>query len=136
MSTNVSEKAIGRLVERFYARVRADALLGPVFEAHVGEDWSAHLRLMVDFWSSVLLRTGRYAGNPRAVHARLPDLGAHHFRRWLSLFELTLAETFEPRTATAIQTRAQAMAQGLLHGIQSRRPGLPLTERETRREVN
>ena len=33
-----TEDEVARLVHAFYARVRADALLGPVFAAHVEEE--------------------------------------------------------------------------------------------------
>lgn len=105
--------AIRRMVDAFYARVRDDEMLGPVFEAHVQGRWPEHLAKMVDFWSAALLRQPGYAGNPRAVHARL-EIGPAHFRRWLRLFETTLGELFEPELAGAIQARAQMMAGGLL----------------------
>lgn len=124
----LDEAQLRRMVERFYALVRADPELGPIFEARLAGRWPAHLDKMVDFWSSALLRTGRYAGNPRAAHAAIPGLGPEHFARWLVLFEGCLAELFEPATAASILARAQAMAEGLQRGLGNHRPGLPLTE--------
>ena len=64
----VTEEDIRRLLGAFYARVRADEELGPIFAAAVGttdEDWAPHLARLRDFWSQVMLRqTGRYRGNP------------------------------------------------------------------------
>jgi hemoglobin len=74
-SPEEAEQGIRRLVAVFYARVRRDAVLGPVFARALGEDeeaWSAHLARVSDFWSSVMLRSGRYHGDPFSVHLRLP----------------------------------------------------------------
>lgn len=107
---NITEGQIRQTVELFYQRVRADAVLGPVFGAHLSApEWPAHLDRMCDFWSGVLLASGRYHGNPAAVHAALPDLMPAHFDRWLALFEPVLYEVYEDQTADAILTRARRM---------------------------
>ena len=64
----VTESAIALLIDRFYAAVRCDAVLGPVFEAAIEEaEWPEHLATMRRFWSSVMLTSGRYwASRPRA----------------------------------------------------------------------
>ena len=54
--TGLSEALIAETLRDFYARARADDLLGPVF-AKVG-DWEAHIGTVTDFWSSVALMTG------------------------------------------------------------------------------
>lgn len=70
------------LVHRFYARVRKDPLLGPVFARHV-PDWDAHLAHLVDFWSALLRGTRRFSGAPMPKHMALPGLQPALFRRWL-----------------------------------------------------
>lgn len=96
----VSEAEIRLLVDSFYQAVRRDDLLGPVFARHV-RDWSLHLPKMYDFWSTVVRRTGRYAGRPFEAHRVLPDLTAAHFDRWLTLWEATVTATSAPaRSAT------------------------------------
>jgi hemoglobin len=82
------EDEIVTLVHRFYASVRRDPALGPVFDAHVA-DWDHHLAKMCDFWSSVLLGTARYRGTPMPKHVKLPALTPALFRRWLELFHAT-----------------------------------------------
>ena len=84
------EDEVARLVHAFYARVRADALLGPVFAAHVA-DWPAHLAQLVDFWSAMLRGTRRFHGAPVQRHNALPELGVMAFERWLALFTQTTA---------------------------------------------
>jgi hemoglobin len=81
----ISEGLIREIVERFYADVRKDPLLTPIFEASVA-DWAAHNQLMCDFWSSLMNGTGRYHGRPLEVHSRLGIISDQHFDRWLSLF--------------------------------------------------
>ncbi len=123
-----SEDQITQLVHAFYARVRRDARLGPIFDAHV-DDWDQHLAKLVDFWSSILRRTGRFSGTPMPRHAALPGLDAALFRHWLSLFRATAAE--QPNQAMAAQacTMAERIAQSLWMGYQiSRDPeALPQT---------
>jgi len=51
--TPITETEIASLVERFYAKVRLDPEIGPVFNDAV-ENWDAHLALLKDFWSTVV----------------------------------------------------------------------------------
>jgi hemoglobin len=106
---HVSELQIRRFVDRFYGEVRADSELGPIFEARVGDRWEAHLDRMVDFWSSVLLASGRYRGNPLEKHATLSGLESRHYDRWLELFEQTLGEVLPGPLATDVLARARRM---------------------------
>ncbi len=121
----VSDADITRLVERFYTRVRGDAVLGPVFAAAIGETdeaWAAHRARLRDFWSSVMLTSGRYHGDPFSVHLRLPDLAPPMFDHWLALFGETCAELFEPDTAAAFRRRAERIARSLRIGLFERLP--------------
>jgi len=123
-----TEADITRLVHAFYARVRQDALLGPIFNAHV-DDWDHHLARLVDFWSSILLRTGRYAGTPMVKHAALDGLSAELFQRWLALFRATAAEQENQAMAARACEMAQRIAQSLWMGYQiSRQPDAIPTE--------
>src|SRR4051794_15341429 len=73
----LSEEAIRLMVDRFYGRVRSDAVLGPVFARALGEGdeaWVAHLARLSDFWSSLMLTSGRYHGDPFSAHLRVPHL--------------------------------------------------------------
>jgi hemoglobin len=73
---HISEDGIQRLVDEFYARVRADTELAPIFNRAIPGDWGLHLATMRDFWSSVMLTSGRYKGNPVAVHLRIEGMAA------------------------------------------------------------
>jgi hemoglobin len=113
--TGITEAMIEHLVRGFYAKVRSDAVLGPVFEARI-HDWEPHLSQMCAFWSSVALMTGRYHGTPMAKH--LPLLvDADHFDRWLELFQLAAREICPPEAAAHFVERAQRIAASLELGI-------------------
>ncbi len=115
--TGIDTAMIRRLVTAFYARAREDALLGPVFGAHIVE-WDAHLARMCSFWASVALMSGSYHGNPMGRHLGLP-VDAQHFDRWLALFEETAAEVCPPAAADHFIERARRIAQSLELGIAS-----------------
>ena len=83
---SISEDLIHDLVHGFYARIRADAVLGPIFARVIGDNWDPHLAKMCDFWSSVMRMSGRYKGNPMLAHMRLKSVQPEHFERWLGLF--------------------------------------------------
>lgn len=116
--TGIDEAMIERLVRQFYARVRDDALLGPIFEARIA-DWERHLGRMCAFWSSVALMTGRYHGEPMRAHMPLP-VDARHFDRWLALFEETAAEVCPPAAAAHFVERARRIAESLELGVAAR----------------
>lgn len=113
--TGIDEAMIERLVREFYARVREDAVLGPIFEARI-KDWEPHLARMCAFWSSVALMTGRYHGTPMARHLPLPVDGSH-FDRWLALFEETAREICPGKAEAHFVERARRIAQSLELGI-------------------
>ncbi len=104
------EAEIERLVRAFYARIRADIELAPLFEPVIGPDWEPHLRKMCAFWSSVMLTSGRYKGAPMQAHLRLPGLRPAHFARWLALFRETADSICVPAVADAFMARAVRIA--------------------------
>jgi hemoglobin len=112
----ISEDLIRRLVEAFYDRVLQDSALAPIFENALSHRWDEHLATMVDFWSSVTLKTGRYSGKPHVAHAPLP-LTEDLFARWLALFEATAGEICEPDAAAFFVDRAQRIAESLQIGL-------------------
>jgi hemoglobin len=114
----VNESSISVLVDRFYTRVRQDDILGPVFAREIGDQWEPHLETMRAFWSSLMLASGRYKGNPMMTHLLLlPRIGAEHFERWLGIWKQTTAELFPPETAAIFVRKAQSMAERLLETI-------------------
>lgn len=119
----VTEADLERVVPAFYGRVRQDALIGPVFNDAI-HDWPEHLDKLVAFWSSVMLTTGRYKGNPMAAHLKhLERLTAAMFERWLDLWAETTDEMLGHEQAKALQFKAGRIAESLKLALWFRLPG-------------
>lgn len=93
-------------------RVQNDALLAPVFDGRIAASaWPGHLSKMCDFWSSVLLKSGRYEGRPLPPHLALgAEAGEAQFARWLALFRPTAIEVLPPEAAQQAIAQAERMA--------------------------
>jgi hemoglobin len=101
-----SRADIEQLVSSFYRKVLLDPLLKPQFE---GLDLEAHLPVMYDFWSSLLLNEHAYTGNAFEKHLRL-HLSEAHFKRWLTLFEETLDQLFAGEKTELARQRGNSIA--------------------------
>ncbi len=115
MTSELTEASLEALVARFYRKVRADVRLGPIFEAAV-TDWDEHHARLTDFWSSVMLATGRYKGAPLAVHGRLP-IAPEHFEVWLALWRSAVREQFTPDVAATLEAAAERIGRSLSLGL-------------------
>ncbi len=124
VAAGVTEPMIHEVVHAFYAQVRTDPALGPIFNRVVA-DWDEHLERLCDFWSSVLLMTGRFKGQPMAAHARIPGIEPGHFVRWLDLFARTAQAHCPPEAAALFAAKAEMIAQSLQLGIAASRGELP-----------
>ena len=111
------EAEIERLVRAFYTRIRADDVLGPIFDSVIGDNWEPHLLKMIDFWSSVMLTTGRYKGQPMRAHLKLKQVTPKHFDRWLMLFRETAEEVCAPEAAERFIEKAGRIAESLQLGM-------------------
>lgn len=107
----IQQKAdIKKFVDAFYAKVRLDPLLGPVFAHKIPDHaWDAHLKRMYSFWNTVLFGQKDYRGNPFSKHANLPIESAH-FEQWLNLFKATIDASFTGEKAEETKIRATKMA--------------------------
>jgi hemoglobin len=110
---HVSEDGIRQLVDAFYVRVRADPELAPIFARAIPGDWQPHLSKMYAFWSSVMLTTSRYKGNPVAKHLIIPDMKPALFERWMALFDATCRAQFDSATSEAFRIKAERIAESL-----------------------
>ncbi|MCB2061137.1 MAG: group III truncated hemoglobin [Novosphingobium sp.] len=120
----IDEGFISEFVDRFYARIRGDALLGPIFAKRI-EDWDWHLNRMNRFWRSILHNSGEFSGNPMAKHLAIPGLEEGHFAHWLELFYETLRELErDPDATELVSMRARMIADSLLTGIAVQSGGL------------
>jgi hemoglobin len=115
------------LVRSFYAKVRKNNILGPIFNDIV-KDWEIHLEHLTDFWEMVLLQSGPGAGkfNPIPVHKEVDDhtqskISELHFNNWLELWFETLDQHFSGEVAEYAKAHAQKMAYILLFKIREGR---------------
>ena len=108
---DLDEPMVAAVVSAFYAKARQDEVIGPVFNRIVAADhWPEHIRTITDFWSSMLLGTGRYMGRPMPKHLAIPELNDEHFQRWLTLFRETAEELCPTHIAALFVDRAERIA--------------------------
>jgi hemoglobin len=112
-AASITENSIRVLIDRFYDKVRADPELGPIFARAIPGDWGPHLATMRNFWSSVMLTTGRYKGNPVAKHLAVAGIKPQLFERWLNLFGETCSEQFDESVARQFRMKALRIAESL-----------------------
>src|SRR5215469_4680471 len=75
---------ISNLLRHFYADVRQDPLIGPIFNAQI-KDWEEHLEVITNFWETVIGGPRNYARPMPMKHLPL-HLREEHFERWLFLW--------------------------------------------------
>jgi hemoglobin len=109
----ITYDVIASIVDEFYAKVRADARLGPIFAENLSAPWPEHLARMRAFWSSVMLKSGAYKGQPMPAHMRLNEVRPADFGLWLRLFRETVAAHCEPPAAACFIARAERIAESL-----------------------
>jgi hemoglobin len=118
MRRRVNEGDVSTLVERFYELAQGDPVLGPVFASRIADDaWPQHLAKMKAFWSTVLLGTAKYRGDPMTAHRLIAGIHREHFARWLALFEEILHDVFATDVAGAIVQRARRMGDSLIASL-------------------
>jgi hemoglobin len=108
-----TEADIAFFLDRFYARIRQDPALGPIFNDVAQVDWPTHMPKIRAFWSSLLLGTNTYQGQPMRPHfelAQKTNIAPAHFEQWLALFRQTLRECFAGERANEALLRAQSIA--------------------------
>ena len=98
------------LVDDFYAKVRENDLLSPIFNGVIGEKWPIHLEKMYGFWQTLLLETPTYSGSPFLKHAKLP-ISKEHFDVWMTLFTETIDTHFTGVKADEAKWRAARMSE-------------------------
>lgn len=109
----LDDAGLRRLVDAFYAAVRGDDLIGPLFNDAIG-DWPRHLEQLGAFWSSVMLTSGRYKGQPMPAHLKhKARITPEMFERWLGLWRETTDRLMRPEDARVLQDKAARIAESL-----------------------
>lgn len=104
-----TEADVRTLVDAFYAAIREDALLNPIFTDVAQVDWEHHLPKMYAFWSGLIFGRPGYVGQPFAAHVKLP-VGREHFQRWVELFHATVDRLFAGDAAQRAKNAAASIA--------------------------
>ena len=118
----LDETMIRAVVDEFYARARRDDVVGPVFNRVIPDaEWPSHLAKIADFWSAMLLGTGRFTGRPMPKHMAIPELGDAHFMRWLRLFRETVEELCSPAISALFIERSERIGNSFRMNIAMRR---------------
>jgi hemoglobin len=113
-----SRNEISILVNEFYGKVKADPLIGPIFNDVASVNWDEHIPKLINFWSDLLLGEDTYRGRPFPPHIPL-NLQISHFERWLKLFLETVDENFEGLKAEEAKQRALGIARNFLTNIEA-----------------
>ena len=112
-SRDLAEHDLYDLLVAFYDAVALDPLLAPYFAP---VDMREHMPRIVDFWSTILFQTGRYAGNAFRPHAAMPGLTGEHFAHWLAVLEATI----DARFAGPISEHMKDMGHRIAYSLQVR----------------
>jgi len=106
---------VSLLVRTFYAKIRKDDFLGPIFNGII-TDWETHLELLTDFWETNLLYKRKYFGNPMHAHVEVDQklgntINEMHFGTWINMWVQTIDELFEAddEVAQIAKNRARHM---------------------------
>jgi len=116
----ITEDDIAAITKVFYAWVRKDDMLAPIFNERIGTDdaqWTPHVAHINDFWSGIFLKSGRFKGNPMSKHAGLEGLTPEHFTRWLELFKKAGEKTLPAPKRVHFNNTANRIAQSLQMGL-------------------
>lgn len=110
----LNEELLRRVIDEFYARVRRDEELGPVFESIVGDRWGPHIEKIMSFWTTATRVGVGYKGRDfTPAHIKHATIRAEQLPRWLELFRATCRDLCEPEAADALIRIAEQMADNL-----------------------
>lgn len=120
--SSIDRPIIRAFVEDFYARIRAHATLGPIFEERLAGHWDTHFDTLTDFWLTVIAGMPAYKGNPFGTHMQVVHEGVNrmkpeHFELWLAEFEASTAAMLPPDVAVVAVEKARRIADSLKQGL-------------------
>jgi len=114
MKRDITTRAdIELLINIFYERLLADENISYIFTDVAKINMKTHIRVIADFWESVLLNKNVYHNNTMKIHMDLNDktsLTKTHFDIWLKHFNNTVDELFEGEVALLAKQRAKSVA--------------------------
>ncbi|MGY5353139.1 group III truncated hemoglobin [Wenyingzhuangia sp. IMCC45533] len=118
MKNDIQNRAdIYKLVCAFYDKIRADEILGPIFNHMIpSNEWPIHLDKLTDFWETNLFGIPKFKGSPTQKHIQTDAEFNHniqqtHFNQWLKLWEETINDLYQGDLATRALMAAHNIAQ-------------------------
>jgi hemoglobin len=113
-AAGLSEALVRQVIDAFYAKVRRDPDLGPVFDGIIQDDWPAHIERIGAFWLTATRLGSGYDGRRfMPSHLKHPAIRASLLSRWLQLFRQTARELCPPQGADILIDIAERMADSI-----------------------
>jgi hemoglobin len=117
----LSEALLRRVIDEFYTRVRADPVLGPVFNTIIGDRWGPHIERIMSFWMmATRLRPGYRGRDFMPAHLRHDAIRAEQLPQWLALFRATCRDLCSPDNAATLILIAEQMAENMAISLTKR----------------
>lgn len=120
---------VSKLVETFYAKIKEDQRLGPIFNKRLtSEDiWEQHLVKLTDFWETNLFQVIKFEGNPMKAHQETDkavdySINQEDFYQWLMLWNSTIDNLFLGNRANLAKEKARRMSTHLFVNVWKNKP--------------
>lgn len=116
-----TREQVDRFVDRFYARLLKDDILGPIFLDVAAVDLDVHLPHIKDYWAKLLLGETAYRRHTMNIHRRLHGrraLTGADFDRWLDYFISAVDSGWEGPKAEQAKRVAAAIAGNMRRSLQ------------------
>jgi hemoglobin len=104
-------EGISKLLHHFYADVRQDPLIGPIFNVKI-KDWKHYLEIITSFWETLIGGPRTYARAMPIKHLPL-GLREEHFERWLFLWQANCRAQLPSNVAREMSDLAYHIAHKL-----------------------
>ena len=75
------------------------------------------LRKLMAFWSSVMLASRRYKGDPMSAHKKVEGIEPELFEVWLGLFEETVRDLYTEDLVNQFMVKARRIGESLKMGL-------------------
>jgi hemoglobin len=126
VAAGLTETLVRQVIDAFYAKVRRDPTLGPVFDGIIKDDWPAHIERIVSFWlTATRLRVGYDGRRFMPAHLAHVSIEAAQLPQWLRLFRETATEICPPDAAAVLIDIAERMADSIRISLMRRAEASP-----------
>ena len=117
---HITEAQIDVLVAEFYARVRKDPEIGPIFLRAIGSgatEWRHHEARIASFWRNAIGLDRDFSGNPLRKHSENTEIRPEHFAQWLTLFDQAAQDVLPAQAAQSMSVLAHRIGRSLQFGL-------------------